>query len=65
MTYREFKETVSNRGGFVTVAAEDIPGFYRKGDHMYGDCDRMIVSEWLYQPLNGIYTVFLNEEERR
>ena len=57
MTFRKFKE--ENKGGYRLRAAEDVPGFYKKGDAMYGDCDDMVVSDWLYQPLNGVYTVFL------
>lgn len=60
MTLKEFKE--ANGGGIVKVAAEDIKGFCRKGQRMYGDCDDMIVADWLYQPLNGVYTVFLKNE---
>ncbi len=60
MTLKEFKAT--NGGGYVKVAAEDIPGFYNKGQRMYGDCDDMIIADWLYQPLNGVYTVFLKNE---
>lgn len=57
MTFGEFKE--KHTGGFVTVAAQDIPGFYKKGSSMYGNCDDMEVVYWLYQPLNGCYTVYL------
>ena len=57
MTFREFKQT--NKGGYRLRAAEEIPGFARKGDALYGDCDDMIVADWLYQPLNGVYTVYL------
>lgn len=57
MTLKTFKE--KNGGGYCLRAAEDIPGFYKKGDAMYGDCDDMVVADWLYQPLNGIYTVYL------
>lgn len=57
MTFRKFKE--EHKGGYQLRAAEDVIGFYKKGDAMYGDCDDMVVSDWLYQPLNGVYTVFL------
>lgn len=57
MTFKQFKER--NRGGYVICAAEDIPGFAKKGRHLYGNCDDLIVVDYLYQPLNGIYTVFL------
>jgi hypothetical protein len=52
-----FVET--HKGGFYIYAAEDIPGFYKKGSPMYGDCGEMIVADYLYQPLNGIYSVYL------
>lgn len=56
-TFKQFRE--SNKGGYMLVAGEDIPGFYRKGNRMYGNCDDMFVSDFRYQPLNGIYTVYL------
>jgi hypothetical protein len=59
MTFKEFRE--ENKGGYRTYAAEDIPGFYKKGASMYGDCDNMIVVDYLYQPLNGIFTVYLKK----
>lgn len=61
MTFKKFKE--KNGGGYVLKAAEDIPGFYRKGDSMYGNCDDLEVVNWLYQPLNGIFTVFLANKQ--
>lgn len=57
MTFKEFKK--EKRGGYYITAAEDVPGFYKKGDSMYGNCDDMIVADWKYQPLNGIYSVTL------
>lgn len=57
MTLGEFKQT--HKGGYRMRAAEEIPGFVRKGDALYGYCDDMIVADWLYQPLNGIYIVYL------
>jgi len=57
MTFAEFKN--QHKGGYYITASEDIIGFYKKGQSMYGDCDAMIVDNWLYQPLNGIYTVYL------
>ena len=57
MTFRKFKE--ANKGGYQLRAAEDVPGFCKKGDAMYGDCDDMVVADWLYQPLNGVYTIYL------
>lgn len=59
VTFKEFKE--KNKGGYYCYAAEDIPGFYKKGNSIYGNCDDMIVADYLYQPLNGIYTVYLKE----
>ena len=61
MTFKQFKEMYD--GGFHKRAAEDVPGFCCKGDALYGDCDDMIVVNWLYQPLNGIYTVYLKNKE--
>lgn len=63
MKYGEFKKVYN--GGHKLRAAEDIPGFVRKGHALYGNCDDMIVVDWLYQPLNGIYTVFLKNEVKR
>lgn len=57
MTFKEFKNQHS--GGYYVTAAEDIAGFYKKGQSIYGDCDNMTVDSWLYQPLNGIYSVRL------
>jgi hypothetical protein len=57
MTFKEFKN--KHAGGYYLTAAEDIPGFYKKGSSMYGDCNDMVVDSWLYQPLNGIYSVRL------
>lgn len=59
MTFKEFKNQHS--GGYYTYAACDVPGFARKGDSLYGNCDDMGVENYLYQPLNGIYTVYLKE----
>ena len=57
MTFKEFKQKYN--GGYYLTAAENILGFYKKGQSMYGNCDDMIVDSWLYQPLNGIYSVRL------
>lgn len=56
-TVKDFMST--HDGGFYLVAAEDVPGFYKKGDSCYGDCKDMLVVKWLYQPLNGIYTLYI------
>ena len=56
-TFKKFK--THEIGGYTLIAAEDIPGFAKKGDSLYGDCDDLLVVDWLYQPLNGIYTVYL------
>lgn len=63
MKLKQFKE--QNRGGYVLKAAEDIPGFYRKGDSCFGNCDDLEVVDWLYQPLNGVYTVYLGGNSLR
>lgn len=60
-TFKEFKQ--ENEGGYRKYAAEDIPGFCDKGDSLFGDCDNMIVIDYLYQPLNGIYTVYLTDRK--
>lgn len=60
MTLKTFKES-NEGGGYVLRAAEDIPGFAKKGAPLYGNCDDLTVVNWLYQPLNGIYTVYLKE----
>ena len=59
MTFAEFKKAYM--GGYVLVAAGDVPGFYRKGQSMYGNCDSMIVSDWLYIQPDGVYIVYLKE----
>ena len=57
MTYKEFKSRCAC--GCIAVAAEDIPGFAKKGASLYGDCDDLsVVRQSLEQEL-GIYTVFL------
>lgn len=57
MNFKQFKEIY--KGGYALIAAEDIPGFAKKGNGLYGNCDDMQVVNWRYQPLNGIYTVYL------
>ena len=57
MTFAEFKRT--HDGGIHGVATENIHGFCKKGDRIWQNCDNFIVVEVLYQPLNGIYTVYL------
>ncbi|MBA4700316.1 MAG: hypothetical protein H2212_12860 [Ruminococcus sp.] len=57
MTFGEFKE--KHAGGLYLYAVCDIPGFAKKGNSLYGNCDDMEVENYLYQPLNGIYTVYL------
>ena len=62
MTFKEFK--AAHKGsGYVLKASQDVLGFAHKGAPLYGDCDRMLVVSWLYQPLTGRYTVFLNEPD--
>ena len=46
-----------HEGGFYIYASEDIPGFYKKGDPVYGNTDNMEVVSWLYQPFTGIYSL--------
>lgn len=60
MKLKELKERQGG-GGYILRAAEDIPGFAKKGAPLYGNCDDLTVVNWLYQPLNGIYTVYLKE----
>ena len=60
MTFGAFKST--HVGGFITIAAEDIPGFYKKGSSMYGNCDDMEVVDWFYNPLTGVYRVYLKND---
>ena len=50
MTFKEFKE--KHNGGYYLYSAIDKKA-------LYGDCDNMTVIDWLYQPLNGLYTVYL------
>lgn len=56
-TFGGFKE--ANKGGYALRAAEDILGFAKKGQTLYGNCDDLVVVDYRYQPLNGIYTVYL------
>lgn len=60
MTFKQFKE--QNEGGYCTIAAQDIVGFAKKEQSIYGNCDDLEVVDYLYQPLNGIYTVYLAEK---
>lgn len=57
MTFKQFKE--QNPGGYLCVAAEDIPGFTKKGGSLYGNCDDLIVVKQSFEPELGIYTVYL------
>lgn len=57
VTFKAFKEMY--RGGYYTRAAEDIPGFARKGHSLYGDCDDMLVVGFTYHPGIVVYTVYL------
>jgi len=59
-TVKQFRET--HEGGYYLVCSEDIPGFAKKGWGIYGNCDDMIVDHYLYQPLNGIYTLFIRNK---
>lgn len=60
MTYKKFRDIY--KGGYELTAAVDVLGFYKKGQSIYGNCDDMIVDSWLYNPLNGIYSVRLKNE---
>jgi hypothetical protein len=51
MTFKEFQKLYV--GGYYLYDINKKP--------LYGDCDNMIVKSHLYQPLNGIYTVYLKE----
>ena len=53
MTVKEFKE--SHDGGFYIYLKNAKPG----DAPIWGDCDEMTVDRWLYQPLNGIYSLFV------
>ena len=61
ISFRTFKERYNNE--YCVYAAEDVPGFYEKGDTMYGDCDDMVVDSYIYQPLTGVYTVYLKPDK--
>lgn len=45
-TFGEFKKQHPEILGYYMRAFEDIPGFYKSGDSMYGNCDDMIVRSW-------------------
>jgi len=62
MTFKEFKET--HPGGYNVFAAEDIMGFAKKGQPLYGDVDNMEEVDFCYQPLNGIYSVYLKDSSK-
>ena len=50
-TFKEFKKEVGNAGFYVYD--------WETKKSLYGNCDNEIVVDYLYQPLNGIYTVYL------
>lgn len=58
MTFKEFKSHCPC--GCIPVAAEDIPGFAKKGGSLYGNCDDLIVTSQTFEPELGIYTVHLS-----
>ena len=60
MTFAEFKANCD--GGIHAVATHDIHGYCQKGDRIWKNCDDFEVVEILYQPLNGIYTVYLKKQ---
>lgn len=45
ITYGEFTKLFPEGTGFIREAGEDIPGFYKKGSSVYGNCDDLIVLE--------------------
>lgn len=57
VTFKQFKK--QNPGGYICVAAEDIPGFAKKGSSLYGDCDDLVVLHYTHLAELGIYTVYL------
>ena len=62
MTFGELRQMTMSV--YIKVAAEDIHGFYKKGDALYGDTDDMEVVNWIRTLMpNGypVYTVFLKE----
>lgn len=41
MTFAKFKEL--HKGGYIKIAAQDIPGFAKQSRALYGNCDDMTV----------------------
>lgn len=54
LTLKEFKE--KNGGGYTCV-----PENRKRFERLTGNCNDMIVVDYLYNPLNGVYTVYLRE----
>lgn len=66
ITFKRFKEL--NKGGYIKRAVGDVPRCGENGEFiwprdLYGNCDDMVVVDFLYQPLNGIYTVYLSDSK--
>lgn len=59
MTFKDFKESISNGASVEKIAGEDMPGFYKRGSSMYGDTDDLYVSAYTYIPRINHYVVEL------
>lgn len=53
MTFNEFKDLLTDHNGFYLRDARD------RKKSLYGDCGNLAVADYQYNPLNGIYTVYL------
>lgn len=63
MKFKEFKD--KNFGCYCLVAVEnDLENGIFIGDRLslLSNCDDMLVVDYLYQPLNGRYTVYLKNK---
>lgn len=63
MKVKEFME--STEGGYVLIAdrdfSTDYSGEYKEGDEIYFCYEELTVIRYLYQPLNGMYTLFVGQ----
>lgn len=59
MTFKDFKKT--HLGGYNTLSSDEMQPYPDNLSHkvLYENCDSMTVIKWKFQPLNGVYTVFL------
>lgn len=59
MTFKEFKKLY--QGGYNKLSNDEMQLYPDNLFHkvLCGNCDSMTVVKWQYQPLNGVYTVFL------